>query len=201
MNTIERLSAELELGDGRLCLRPWQEHDAGGLYDAARESMDSVGPWLPWCHAGYELDDAVAWIAHCQAAWHAGEHYAFPILDAATGELLGGVGLNQFNRAHRSANLGYWVRQSRQRQGIAAAAAALATRFGFEQLALIRIEIIVLPANHPSRRTAEKIGAHFETIARQRLWVNGQASDAAIYGLIPADLVQLAAAQNRAISS
>jgi RimJ/RimL family protein N-acetyltransferase len=200
-NTTERLSAGLELTDGRLRLRPWQEHDAGHLYSAARESVVSVGRWLPWCHAGYGPDDAVAWIALCQAAWRTGEHYAFPILDAVTGELLGGAGLNQLNRPHRSANLGYWVRRSRQQQGIAAAAATLLARFGFEQLELIRIEIITLPDNHPSRRTAEKIGAHFEVIARQRLWANGQAHDAAVYGLIPSDLPQPAAEQNRTISS
>ncbi|GAB2546483.1 GNAT family N-acetyltransferase [Rhodanobacter koreensis] len=190
MTANEVLADTLELTNGRLCLRPWQACDAEALFDAARESTDSVGRWLPWCHAGYRVEDAVAWIAHCQSGWRTGEHFAFPIFDAGSGDLLGGIGLNHYNRLHRSANLGYWIRQSRQRQGIAVAAATLAARFGFEQLGLIRVEIVALPDNYPSRRTAEKIGARFEAIARQRLWANGQAHDAAVYGLIPPDLPQ-----------
>ena len=191
----------LELTDGRLCLRPWQVRDAAALFDAARESTGSVGRWLPWCHAGYRVEDAAAWIAHCQSGWRAGEHFAFPIFDARSGDLIGGVGLNQLNRLHRSANLGYWIRQSRQRQGIAVAAATLVARFGFEQRGLVRIEIVAMPDNQPSRRTAETIGARFEAIARQRLWANGQAHDAAVYGLIPQDLPQPVAEHSRTTSS
>ena len=177
-----------ELVEESLRLRPWQTQDASDLFDTVRSSVVSVGRWLPWCHADYSLDDANAWIRHCQDGWSQGEHFAFSIVDRMTGELLGGAGLNQRNRLHCSANLGYWVRQSRHGEGIAARAAALVARFGFEQLGLIRIEIIVLPDNHPSRRVAEKTGAQFEAIARQRLWANGRANDAAVYGLILTDL-------------
>jgi ribosomal-protein-serine acetyltransferase len=180
----------LELVEEPLRLRPWQRRDAEGLLDAARSSVASVGRWLPWCHAGYGLDEAHAWIGHCQDGWSRGELFAFPMFDRRTGELLGGCGLNQLNHQHRCANLGYWVRQSRHGEGIATRAAVLVARFGFEQLGLIRIEIVVMLDNHASLRTAEKTGAHFEAVARHRLWANGQAHDAAVYGLIPADLPQ-----------
>jgi RimJ/RimL family protein N-acetyltransferase len=169
-------------------LRPWQERDATALFDAVRESTESVGRWLPWCHAEYGMADAKAWIAHCRAGWRDDDHFAFGVFDAASGDLLGGVGLGQRNRRHRSANLGYWVRPSRQRKGVASAAARMVARFGFAQLDLIRIEIIVLPDNRASRRTAEKLGAQFEAIARQRLWERGQPHDAAVYALVPPDM-------------
>jgi ribosomal-protein-serine acetyltransferase len=188
MSTYDQWPNTLELTDGRLCLRPWQERDASTLVEAARESADTVGRWLPWCHSDYGTDDAVSWIARCQAGWRSGEFYAFAVAEAASGQLLGGAGLNQRNLLHRSANLGYWVRQSRQGQLWASAAVNLLARFGFGQLGLIRIEIITLPENHASRRTAEKVGARFEALARQRLWMDGQAHDARVYGLIPTDL-------------
>jgi RimJ/RimL family protein N-acetyltransferase len=188
MSTDDIPPTTLELVDGRLHLRPWRDRDAAILFDAARESVAGVGRWLPWCHADYSRHDAEAWIAYCQAGWRSGEHFAFPVFDATRGELLGGVGLNQRNRMHRSANMGYWVRQSRQGQGVAAAAGRLVANFGFQWLGLARIEIVVLPGNQPSLRTAEKIGARFEGVARQRLCVRGQPEDAAIYGLVPEDL-------------
>lgn len=179
-----------ELSSPRLRLRGWQETDAPRLYDAARESVASIGPWLPWCHAGYTLTDAQAWIAHCQAAWRQGGHYTFAITDATDGSLLGGIGLNQRNLLHRSANLGYWVRQSRQQQGICVEAAKLAARFGFDTLDLVRIEIIAAVDNRPSRRVAERCGAQFEGISRQRLVHAGRVLDAAVYGWIPTDLAE-----------
>jgi ribosomal-protein-serine acetyltransferase len=184
----EKLDEAIELHDGRLRLRPWRDDDATQLVEAVQESMGSVGRWLPWCHAGYGRDEAVAWVSHCRSGWRSGEHFAFPMFDAGSGRLLGGVGLNQVEPLHRRANLGYWVRQSCQRQGLAALAGRLVARFGFEQLGLIRIEIVVLPDNRPSRATAERIGATCEANARNRLWVNERACDAAVYGLIPQDL-------------
>lgn len=197
----ESIDPAVELADGPLRVRPWQPQDAGALLDAVRTSLDSVGRWLPWCHAGYGMAEAQAWIAHCRESWEAGEQFAFGLFDAATGEVQGGVGLNQRNRLHRSANLGYWVRQSRQGRGLAARAALAVARFGFGRLGLVRIEIVAHPDNRASRRTAEKLGARFECIARQRLWARGAATDAAVYALVPSDLAQPAAAQNRATSS
>jgi RimJ/RimL family protein N-acetyltransferase len=80
------------------------------------------------------------------------------------------------------------MRQACQRRGLATAAAQHVARFGFEQLGLIRIEIVALPDNAASRATALRIGARFESIARQRLLVEGQPRDAAVYGLLRSDL-------------
>ncbi len=158
------------------------------LLEAVHASVETVGPWLPWCHADYSIEDAAHWILHCQSGLAAGDHFAFAVFDKLSGELMGAAGLNQHDRLHRRANLGYWVRESCQRQGVGTAAVPLVAKFGFETLGLIRIEIVILPDNQASRRTAEKSGAIFEAISRQRLWVSGKARDAAIYALIPEDL-------------
>lgn len=176
------------LADGGMYLRPWQPRDGGVLVEAVHESLTSVGRWLPWCHAGYDMAEADAWIAHCRAGWTSGDEFAFGVFDQASDELLGGVGLSQRNRTQRSANLGYCIRQSCQGRGLAARAAGLAVRFGFERLGLVRIEIIAMADNRASRRTAEKLGARFEAMAPQRLRAWDRAWDAAVYGLVPADL-------------
>jgi RimJ/RimL family protein N-acetyltransferase len=179
---------DVELAEGALLLRAWRTEDAPALHEAVRESLASIGRWLPWCHAGYDLDEAQAWIRRCRERWEAQEQFAFGVFEQGTGALLGSVGLNQRNQAHRSAAMGYWVRQSRQGQGLAPQAARLAARFGFGTLGLVRIEIVALPDNHASRRTAERAGARFESIARHRLWARGEARDGAVYALVPADL-------------
>ncbi|MEO9079301.1 MAG: GNAT family protein [Rhodanobacter sp.] len=188
MNTIQLPPVPGELFTDKLCMRPWRDSDADALHHAVRESITGVGRWLRWCHAGYGRDDAVAWITHCQNSWTTSTQFAFGIFDLNSNTLLGSAGLSECNWPQRGANLGYWVRTSQQQRGIAAAAAIRLARFGFEQCGLIRIEIVVQTHNLASRRTAERIGAKLESIARHRLWKDQQALDAAVYGLIPDDL-------------
>jgi len=170
---------------GTLCLRPWHADDANALCEAVQASLASVGRWLSWCHAGYGLADATAWIAHCQDGWAQRLHAAFAVVDDASGELLGSVGLSQWNAVEGSANLGYWVRQSRQGKGIATRAASMAAGFGFGTLGLGRIDIAVLPDNLASRRVADKLGATCQGRIPGRLRWRDQARDAVVYTLRP----------------
>jgi ribosomal-protein-serine acetyltransferase len=175
----------VELSNHHIAMRPYRDEDARLLFVAASESVDTVGRWMPWCHAGYAVDDSVVWVKRCQASWHSGEEYNFGLFDPA-GRYVGGAGLNHFNRDHNIANLGYWVRQARQRKGFAGAAVQCLARFGFEALGLTRIEIVAAADNIASRRVAEKSGAEFECLARNRLVIGGVPMTAAVYSLIPA---------------
>ena len=67
----------------------------------------------------------------------------------------------------------------------------LLTRFGFEELSLTRIEIVVVEANTPSLRVAEKAGATREGVLRNGLVLRDRALDAVMFSLIPGDLDSL----------
>jgi len=177
-----------QLAAGTLIVRPYAPGDAGPLCEAVQESFETVGRWLPWCHKSYGEADAVAWIEQCSEDWRRGDQFAFAVFDAVTRDFVGSAGLNQFNRQNNYANLGYWTRQSRQGQGISTAAARIVCAFGFDELALTRIEIAVASDNRASRRVAEKLGAMFEGVLRNRIRCNDTATAAALYSLIPNDL-------------
>jgi RimJ/RimL family protein N-acetyltransferase len=104
------------------------------------------------------------------------------------GRLLGDVRLNRIDEWDLTANLGYWLRSSATGHGYAALAGRAVTAFGFQSLALKRIELVVAITNLASQRCAERIGAQREGIARQRIFLNGQSEDAVVYGLISGDL-------------
>ncbi len=114
--------------------------------------------------------------------------YDFLIADRSDGRPLGICGLNNFDRENRLANLGYWIRTSSARQGVATAGIPLVARFGFEELKLNRIEIIVATGNIPSQGAATKIGATREGRLRNRLIVRENVYDAIMFSLIPEDL-------------
>ena len=197
------MDAATELSGEGLLLRPYRESDAVALLAAVRESIDSVGRWLPWCHAHYGEAEARAWIAHCADGWRSGAHYAFAVFAADSAHFCGAVGLNQRNREHNLMNLGYWVRASRQGQGIARRAAQLVIAFAFGRVGLNRVEIVTAPDNLASQRVAAAVGAQFEGKARNRIVVSGKPVDALVYAAIPcADRSpDQCAAQIRAMSS
>lgn len=174
--------------NGTILVRPLASRDLESLYAAVLESKDAVGRWMSWCHPDYTMRDAEEWIAHCERSWESGADREFGILDATSSEVLGCVGINQFNRVHNFANVGYWVRTSRVGRGVASAAVLSLADFAFGELKLSRIEIVAQVDNVASRRVAEKVGCRFEGIARNRIVYKGQPRDAALYSLIPGDI-------------
>ncbi len=171
--------------DGRVTIRAYEAGDVEPLFDAVRESLAALMPWMPWCHPDYSPDDSRAWVETRDAAWQAGEEYSFAITDSATGEFCGGVGLNHLVREYRMANLGYWVRTTRAGRGMATAATRLAAGFAFNQLALTRVEIIMATGNVASRRVAEKAGGLFEGTLRNRIILDGQPAATHLFSLVP----------------
>lgn len=166
-----------------VAIRCYAPRDARALFEAARESIEQVYPWLEWCHPGYEISESRSWIEHCRRAWEAEEEYQFAIVGPGD-EYLGGCGLNRLQRDHRVANLGYWVRSSAAGRGVATEAARQVALFAFEQTDLNRLEIITALENHASRRVAERLGAIREAVVRSRLFLHGEPHDAVQYALV-----------------
>lgn len=164
-------------------IRVYEPDDAEALCEAARESVGEVFRWLPWCHPQYSMADAIEWTRSRAALAAEGREYSFAILGAG-GRFLGGCGLNQVNRVHRLANLGYWVRTSATGQGVATAAVRQLAAFAFARTDLLRLEIVCAVGNEASQRVAERAGAVREGVLRHRLLVHGQPVDAVMYSLV-----------------
>ena len=177
-----------DLSNGVVKIRRYCAADIPLLFEAARESVNEMFAWMPWCHQHYSVEESAAFILSREAAWNQKTEFDFAILDAKANRLLGGVGLNQFNNDHKFANLGYWVRSSSTGRGVATAAALLAARLGFEDLGLHRIEIVAAVGNVASQRVAEKAKAKREGVLRNRLLLHGDPHDAVMYSLVVADM-------------
>lgn len=168
-----------------ILLRPYEMKDVEQLHSAARESLEEFSPWMPWCHKEYNAEESSRWIEMCIKDWEEEIAYQFAIIDLKNGDFLGGCGLNHINKTDKVTNLGYWVRSSRMKHGIATAATLLLADFGFKELKLNRIEILVAIENKASQRVAIKAGAVREGILRNRLLLQGKIHDAVMFSLIP----------------
>jgi RimJ/RimL family protein N-acetyltransferase len=171
-------------------IRPVELDDAQAICDAILESKAELSRW--WTLGAVDPvtpDDERERIASRVQARVAGTAFAFVIFDERDGAVLGRCGINHIARDLAFANVSYWVRTSRHGQGIAPAAVRQVARFGFDELGLNRLELVIDVDNVASIRVAEKVGAAFEGVLRNRVVGNGGAPrPARMYSLVPEDL-------------
>jgi ribosomal-protein-serine acetyltransferase len=164
-------------------LRPYEPDDASALWEAARESVAEVFPWLEWCHAEYSMAEAVEWTRSRGRLAAEGQEYSFAIV-GDDGRFLGGCGINQISRIHKLGNLGYWLRTSATGRGVATEAVRQAADFAFQKTDLVRLEIVCALGNERSQRVALRAGAVREGILRRRLLIHGHSVDAVMHSLV-----------------
>ena len=167
----------------RFILRPYLQGDCAAMSAGVRESAATVGRWMTWAKPDFSEYDAACWFAHCDHARATGTAHEFGIFDA-DGHFVGACGLNQFSAVNKMCNLGYWVRQSRQRAGAATAAVLALRDLGFNRLGLARIEIVVAEGNTASLGVARKAGAEHECLARSRLQIHGKPFAAHVFSFV-----------------
>ena len=175
----------IQLMDADIVLRPFQVEDSVQLHQAVRESLQELKPWMSWATENYTELTARGYIAITRARWQERTLFAFAIMQ--NNELLGSCTLSSIHPIYHFCNVGYWVRTDKRGQGIAGRAAKLAARFAFENVGLVRAEIVIALDNMASRRVAEKIGAHYEGILLNRMIVGTAICDAHMYSLLPSD--------------
>lgn len=169
-----------------LTIRPYTLDDVPAAYEAIMASVKEIQPFLPWCHPSYTLHESRTWVEAQVAQFRAGNVFEFVIV-ANDGGLLGGCGLNFIDWENRRANLGYWVRSSATRRGVATTATRLLARWGFENTKLDRQELVISTKNLASLRVATKAGAVREGILRSRLLLHGETHDAEVFSFIRRD--------------
>lgn len=177
--------SSIPLSDKDIILRPFHLDDSHQLYCAVKESLKELKPWMSWATNSYSELTAREYITIARARWNEQTFYAFAITHAD--EVLGACTLSSLHPIYHFCNLGYWVRTSQRGHGIAGRAAKLAARFAFEQLGLIRVEIVIGVRNQASLRVAEKIGAHDEGILLNRMVIGKSIYDAHMFSLLPSD--------------
>lgn len=174
-----------QLVEADITLRPFCIEDSVPLYEAVQESLKELKPWMSWAREDYTELTAREYIAITRMRWEERTLFAFAI--TREHEIVGGCTLSSIHPIYHYCNVGYWVRTACHGQSIAGRAAKLAVRFGFENLGLIRAEIVIAVGNLASMRVAEKIGAHYEGILLNRMVVGKSVCDAHMYSLLPSD--------------
>jgi RimJ/RimL family protein N-acetyltransferase len=147
-----------EVRTERLVVRIWHDDDAGALGRAITTSLDHLRPWMPWAHeAPAPVEQVVELLRTFRGKFDLGQDYVYGIFSADESEVVGGTGLHT-RSGPEAFEIGYWIRASRAREGLATEVTAALTRVGFEVCEAQRIEIRVDPDNVASLGIPRKLG-------------------------------------------
>ena len=179
--------SSLELAGRRISLRPLVPTDFDQWREVRIRSRDWLVKWEPRPIPGQPdaAEDRRVFAARCGARdreRQLGTGYGFGIFVAA--RFAGEINLSSIQRGpFQNAYVGYWIDQAMAGHSYVPEAAVLVFRFAFEELALHRVQVAVIPRNRPSHRVAEKLQLRQEGTATRYLEINGVWEDHVRYAI------------------
>jgi RimJ/RimL family protein N-acetyltransferase len=174
----------------RLVIRCYEPPDAALIKESIDSSLDHLRPWMPWAaDEPQTLEEKTELARYFRSNFDSGENFTYGIFAADETELLGGTGLHP-RIGPGGLEIGYWVRASATRRGIATEASAALTRVGFEVCGADRVEIRIEPGNEASFGVPRRLGFVEEATLRRRLYARegGQLRDVTIFTMFHEDL-------------
>lgn len=152
---------------GPLRLGPWSDDDADTDADEVLLLADDeeIRAWSPSMRPLRTRDQALAWLGDRRGPGRV----EWAARDAATGTLVGRVGLHTIDEEQRCAEIGYAVAAGRRGRGLARAMVDAVTAYAFAAMGLARVTLVHAVGNSASCAVARACGYAAEGVERAAL--------------------------------
>ena len=171
----------------RFLLRKLSLDDTDDMFEYANKSeVTEFLTWSPHPDKAFTFD----YLAYLQNRYKSGDFFDWAIVYKESGKMIGTCGVTRFFFQHNGAEIGYVVNPEYHGQGIATEVVGRVIRYGFENLALERIEGKFMIENEASRRVMEKNQMMFEGIRRKGMLIKGIYRDVGTCAIIREDFFQ-----------
>jgi [ribosomal protein S5]-alanine N-acetyltransferase len=183
----------LTVADDATAIRPLEPGDAAELLAVRFASREHLAPWEPAREESYFTEASHrAAVEADRAAWAEDRGFAFAVLDAADGRMVGGINLSNVVRgAWQNATVGYWLAAADTGRGHATRALRLAIAYGFAHCDLHRVQAAVIPRNTASLAVVRRAGLRHEGRALRYLRIAGVWEDHEIFAATVEDVGDL----------
>jgi len=169
-----------------LDIQPLMRIHATRWFAALDRSRSDILQWEDWPDAIRSEEDALAVLQRLESDWTSGRTFSCGIFTEDKA-VIGGVTVSNVLWDCRCADLGYWVEPAHRGKSISTWAARHVIDFCFGVLKLQRLALVIRVDNIASQRVAQKLGAQFEGIARQRIVHRQRPLDARVYAITRGD--------------
>jgi RimJ/RimL family protein N-acetyltransferase len=182
---VKRPNVPTSLETERLIIRCPELSDIPFDYQAIKESIKELKPWMPWATEDYTLETCEESIRGAIAKYLTKEDFRLLFFDKETGKLIGSSGLHRIDWRVPKFEIGYWCRTCETRKGYVTEVVRGLSKMCFEKLNAARVEIVCDDLNIKSAAVAERCGFTLEGVLKNdERNAKGELRTTRIYGLI-----------------
>lgn len=160
------------------------------IFAAVDGDRERLSRFLPWVAKTRTLEDELSYIGAATEQWDRGEYFDYAMFlhtaGKGAGEYLGNIGVHSIAWEHERCEIGYWVKGSREGQGLVTEGVA-AIEGEIFRLGFNRIEICCSSENARSARVPERLGYRLEGVLREDGIENGRRRDTLVYAKLKSD--------------
>jgi ribosomal-protein-serine acetyltransferase len=151
--------------DTEIELKQLEQSDSIDIFKTIGNQRDYLGRWLPFVALTKELSDTEKFVDSVVNAPEDRFEYVFAIRKC--NEFAGLIGFKNTDRQNKKTEIGYWLSEKYQKQGIVTKSVEKLCDFAFNKLGINRIQIKCAVGNISSKNIPKKLGFKFEGIERQ----------------------------------
>ena len=155
---------------------------AQGIFDIADKNRQYLGTWLTWVARMQNVSFIEKFVSGVLERHAEGLEWAFVIIKNDV--IIGRITIHKIDGYNQIGEIGYWIAENQQGQGIASQSCTQVIKFAFEKLKLNRLEIKCGTDNKESQRIAERLGFTHEGVMQQAELLNGQFINLNLYALL-----------------
>lgn len=167
-------------------LRQLEITDAPDIYNAIDTQRYYLREFLPFVDHTKKTEDTYAFVEGAVRAATERDEYTFIIL--AENNFAGLVGFKELDKKNKKVEIGYWLCEQYQGQGIMTSAVKALCKLAFNELQLNRVQIKCATGNVKSKHIPIRLGFKLEGLEREgELMYDSTFADLEIYSLLKND--------------
>ena len=174
--------------DDFVMLRQIAEDDTDELTALIDRNRQHLRQWLPWLDSSAGPHDTARFIGRSleQAADENGLTFGVVCNDV----LAGVIGQHYVDSLNRRTEIGYWLDESHQGNGIITRSTARLTDYAFTDQDCNRVMLHCAVGNTKSRAVAERLAFKQEGLLREAEWLYDHYVDLVVYSMLKAEWVK-----------
>jgi ribosomal-protein-serine acetyltransferase len=183
LNKLHIMTIEI---DQEIKLTQLEQSDAKDIFETIDSQRDYLGKWLPFVAFTRDISDSEQYVNSVVNAPEERFEYVFAIRKGD--RFVGLIGFKDTDKTNKKTEIGYWLSEKYQKQGIVTKSVDRLCDFAFHQLGINRIQIKCAVGNQSSSNIPKRLGFRFEGIERQgELLTGGFFTDLEIYSKLKSD--------------
>ncbi len=168
-------------------LNQLRQSDSLDIFNVINSQREYLGRWLPFVACTKDISDTEGFVDDIVNAEF--EHFEYVFAIRKQNDFLGLIGFKDTERLNKRTEIGYWLSESYQRQGIMIQAVKKLCDFAFNNLGMNRIQIKCAVGNVRSSNIPQKLGFTLEGIEREGILLSDNVyADLQVYSLLKRDL-------------